>query len=495
MKKKTLLISGLCVLLVLALIVPLVLLLSGGDKYNSIERHKEGVKLLVHFREGHGLVNHGSAFVINNAGNLITNAHVVGNDDDGNDVLEEPTALDVFYVVYEKQLKTKKVVVMQRAYVENWDPSRDLALLRVNSPDRAYFKPLALARTATSGQPVKALGFPGTYDATNKNMEKLFMNFVVNYIKGNHQYLQDRCELEWNIGMKDLLDVTSVGGAVSKITESHSMATGLGKDARVRNVTHNASIKGGMSGGPLINDNGWVVGVNYSTRAGDDSINNALDVSELLHFITPAGGDPSQMAIIEGNPDSPVYILRAHLNNMSSGEVVVVVIGGLFVVGCVCVLVLMLVQKRKPHFGGTHMHSTGMGGSDSPLPGSSEPTIPMGDIKKGPELLFTGANEKGEPIRYRIPLDELRKERFFLIGRNHQTCKLHVASSESISRQQARVMYEEDASGNVYLYIRDEMARNTTCLNGVPLHDKCLLMPGDEISFAGVTIKFTIEGL
>ena len=117
MKKKTLILISLCAVLVLVLIVPLVLMLSGG-KYNSIERYKEGVKMLIHLRDDGTLVGHGSAFVINNAGNIITNAHVVGNDFNDDGILEDPLPVDVFYVVYEKQLKNRKVVVMQRAHFD-----------------------------------------------------------------------------------------------------------------------------------------------------------------------------------------------------------------------------------------------------------------------------------------------------------------------------------------------------------------------------------------
>ena len=131
------------------------------------------------------------------------------------------------------------------------------------------------------------------------------------------------------------------------------------------------------------------------------------------------------------------------------------------------------------------------------MPGSNpnEPTIPMPSIAKGPQLLFNGVKPNGEPIRYRVALSTLKQDRYLLIGRSSSLCKLHVADENTnISRQQARIMYEEDASGNVYLYIRDEQATNTTCLNGVPLRDKCLLMPGDVITFGGATLKFTVEG-
>ena len=116
MKKKSLVSICIGLLLALVIIIPLLLIGSGGS-YNSIERYKEGVKLIIRFHETEGVKGSGSAFVINSGGGLVTNAHVVGTikETEGRKIYEYPTKLDVLYVVYEKQLQNKKVVVMQRA--------------------------------------------------------------------------------------------------------------------------------------------------------------------------------------------------------------------------------------------------------------------------------------------------------------------------------------------------------------------------------------------
>ncbi len=514
MKKKTLI--SICIGLVFAVVVAIVLLLfvGNGGEYNNVERYKESTKLVIHLRENGDFVGTGSAFVVNSAGGLVTNAHVVGFD---GEKWTEPNPLDVYYVIYEKELQHKKVVVMQRAYMEKWDPSRDLAYLRVNSPDRAYFKPLALAKGTSAGTPVTALGYPGLKNHENDKLEKLFAQYVVDYIKKDLKYMPERAELGWNAEMRDLLDVTTMAGSVSKINETHCVNPDFSNEARARVISHNAPLKPGMSGGPLVDSRGYVVGVNYGGYSGTEAFNNAIDSSELIHFLTPSNGEISEVAIIEKNPDSFVYTIRAHMGNMSTPQLVIVAVVGVFVVGSVIVIFCLLMNKKKkkrpsrlsaPSPMSTPapaVPSNGPIGGSSPaniadgktLPmgpaGGDSPTIPMGPTKgKSPSLIFSGVDPEGKSLKFRITLAELQKSRSILIGRSSSSCKIHLAYP-SISRQQARIMYEEDYEGNIYLYIKDEQARNTTCLNGVPLRDKCLLMPGDELTFADITLKFSTE--
>lgn len=517
MKKKSLVSICIGLLLALVIIIPLLLIGSGGS-YNSIERYKEGVKLIIRFHETEGVKGSGSAFVINSGGGLVTNAHVVGTikETEGRKIYEYPTKLDVLYVVYEKQLQNKKVVVMQRAEVEHVDPSRDLAYLRVNTPDRAYFKPLALAKRSEAGQHVMAFGYPALLMKEGGKLSKLFENFVVTYIKNNHQSFPDRVELPWDTDMRDLLDVTMFQGSIAKVNDSETMGTGIGEDSRFRGITHSASVQGGMSGGPLVNEKGYVVGVNYGSYKASESYNCAMDSSELIHFLTRAQSDISEIAIVEKNPDSFVYTIRAHMANMSAPQIVLVAVVGVFVIGSLVVIFVLLLKsgKKKNKYAsrpisapvvpaGPQNGPMGGGVSASAIPegvtrpfdgGADAPTIPLGPSKssKSPSLVFTGSDSEGRALKFRVSLADLQRERSILIGRSSATCKIHVAN-KAVSRQQARLMYEEDMQGNVYLFIKDEQARNTTCLNGVPLRDKCLLMPGDEISFADVTMKFSTE--
>lgn len=501
MKKKNLII--ICVVLVVALIalLPLVFMGGGGGSIEDrLERYKESVKMVIHFRIDGTPLNHGTAFVVNSAGSLVTNAHVVGNEGEDGKLIEPDSQTDVFYIVYEKKHQNKKSVVLQRAYVEKMDPSRDLAWLRVNAPDRKYLKPLSLARTAKEGQMVKALGFPGAFDSDG-NMSRVVRSLLVEHVKRNHTMLQDRIELPWNVGIGNLLNVVSVGGAVSQIRDNSSMYTGQGEDARLRIVVHNAQIKGGMSGGPLVNDKGWVVGVNFSTRRDAESINNSIDSSELLHFLSPADGSIDKVAFIERDPDTMIARFRGFWEEASAPAKVVAVLCFILVIGAISVLCVAL-MKKKPTRGiepGKRGHGINRnGGRIAPKPqgGNDRPTLPLPPVSSGktPSLLFVGSDTSGAPLRFRITLDELRQKRSILIGRNHDRCGIHLAYKD-ISRQQARVIYEEDSEGNVYIFIRDEQGvTNPSMLNGVTLRDKCQLMEGDKLTFGGVTLEFKTEG-
>ncbi|MDO5470458.1 MAG: trypsin-like peptidase domain-containing protein [Akkermansia sp.] len=509
MKKKHLI--AICAGLVLALLVIVTLLLVSGGTGSSgsgsmLERCKESVKLVIHFHQDGTPVNHGTCFVVNSAGSLVTNAHVVGTKSDNGETLLDPTPRDLFYIAYEKPLRNKKVVVMQRAYVEKMDASRDLAWLRVNTPDRAYLRPLAIARTATPGEEVKAMGFPAAYDSEN-DMAKLLTNMLIEHFKRSHNFLQDRVELEWNVGMGNLLSVVTQGGSVAQVRDNTAMNTGQSSDARMRVVVHNANVKGGMSGGPLVNEKGLVVGVNFGGHKNSEMINRAIDASELLHFLCPPGGDIESVAVVEKDPNSIIYRMRALLNSSSPREIVIVVLCTIVIIGAVSILFMTLLKGNKRRTRGvrsgpaitgrSNVYSPNPAAEDKtlPLPASdNSPTLPFEPVSGGkkPSLLFTGSDDAGRALRFRIPLSELQRKRYILIGRSSGTCAIQLPYKE-VSRQQARIIYEEDAEGNVYLYIHDEQAKNTTHINGVPLRDRCQLMNGDELTFANITLKFTAE--
>ena len=208
-------------------------------------------------------------------------------------------------------------------------------------------------------------------------------------------------------------------------------------------------------------------------------------------------------------------IMMAKLTKIAAVILVIVAVVAVFVLGSIVVIFVLMLKggKKKNKYASRPISAPAMppvpqngpigGAPVSQIPdgvtmpmgaGSNEATIPMGPARgsKTPSLVFSGSDSEGKALKFRVSLTELQRERSIMIGRSSATCKIHVAN-KAVSRQQARLIYEEDAEGNVYLFIKDEQARNTTCLNGVPLRDKCLLMPGDEISFADITLKFSTE--
>lgn len=494
-----------------------------------MERAKESVKLVLKCRKvsesGIGPDNvlwTGSAFVINDQGCLITNAHVAGSQDENNNTIQ-PSKLEILYVVYEKQLRNRKVVVLQKATVEHMDISRDLAWIRV-TPDRTNLRPLALAEAAVAGQGVTALGFPGVYDAEHRRND-LITEALINQILKERKYMGDRIELEWTSALGDLLNVVTVGGSVSEVRRGGSLHTGQGQDATCRIITHTAGIHSGMSGGPLINAQGQVVGVTFGAHMAEvvtdngerldkpiktnvPLLNRAIDVAELRHFLTSQAPD-GELLYVPGDPDSLLRRIRAHLNAAQPYEVALAAVGAVLSIGAVITLLFLLTSRRG---GGQAVRPTGVPtGANPPVSTAldNEPTLPLGEaeVKTIPfpsaaaaggsgaaelSVVLSGKDPDGNPLRFRFTESELKDKRTLLIGSRKRSCHVYLPF-DYVSRQQARLIYEQDSAGNGLLFLSDENATNTTRINGTPVHSKCPLEPGDKITMGSVTLNLSIE--
>lgn len=537
MNKKTLIFAGAGILA--ALLIILTFWLSGDTALPSapssqkIERAKESVKLVLRFRRisdgGIGLDSYrwsGSAFVVNDEGCLVTNAHIVSNEDEKGNALP-PSPLDILYVVYEKQLRNRKVIVLQKATVEHMDVSRDLAWIRV-TPDRTNLRPLELAKDASAGQGIVAMGFPGLYDTENRKSQLILEALLDQAILKDRKWMSDRIELEWTSAWGDLLNVVTVGGSVSEIRRGGNLHTGKGKDATCRIITHTAPIHGGMSGGPLLNTLGQVVGVTYGgssalvldsngniakdssgnpLRTNAPILNSAVEVTELRHFLTSQAPNGEKL-ILPGDPDSLLRRLRAHLSVARPYEVALAALGVVFTIGAVITLLFLMTGNRRS---GRSRRNTALPPVNLPPDPvqDNEPTMPMNDVmenegktipfptagesrEKELSVVLSGTDPDGNPLRFRFTEKELRELRTLLIGSRRRSCHICLPFNY-ISRQQARLLYEQDSSGNGLLFLQDENATNTTCINGAPVRTKCPLEPGDKITMGPVSLTLTIE--
>lgn len=533
MNKKTLTFAGAGLLV--ALIVILALWVSGDSGLpttptaQKIERAKESVKLLLKFRRisdnSIGDIRwSGSAFVINDDGCLITNAHVAGSIDKNNNITQ-PDMLDILYVVYEKQLRNRRVVVLQKATVEHMDISRDLAWIRV-TPDRTNLRPLALAENSAAGQGIVALGFPGLYDLDG-SLKDLVRTAILDQILKERKFMSDRIELEWTSSWGDLLNVVTVGGSVSEIRRGGNLHTGQGTDATCRIITHTAPIHGGMSGGPLLNTLGQVVGVTYGSSTAhvvnaDGSLhrdengkplltnapllNSAVEVAELRHFLTSQAPNGEQL-ILSGNPDSFLRRLRAHLSVAQPYEIALAALGVVFSIGAIITLLFLITGRQNTR----SRKASAEPPAHNPAPNmqDNEPTQPMGDVGESEvktipfptagenraadlSVILSGKDPSGNPLCFRFTETELKEKRALLIGSRKRSCHICLPFNY-ISRQQARLTYEQDSAGNGLLFLQDENATNTTCINGTPIRTKCPLEPGDKITMGPITLTLTIE--
>lgn len=189
----------------------------------------------------------GSGFFVGESGKnpqyIVTNCHVI------NHALAD-SAYTVYVAYGEKDMEVAEIVAYGDVdYV-------DLAVLKIENPTdkRKPLKLLKLDQSTTKGLEVWALGFPGNADNDFSDASRFGVN-----------------------------DVTFASGAIKRFVKNE------GK--QVERIAVSCEIQHGHSGGPLINADGYVVGVNTNVHSESPYENQieadyyAINTSELITFL------------------------------------------------------------------------------------------------------------------------------------------------------------------------------------------------------------------
>jgi S1-C subfamily serine protease len=153
---------------------------AGFDAVRVFEEASPGV-VTIRSIFGPGSAAEGSGFVVNDAGEIVTNAHVVTDESSGT----RKPAEEVFVEFPEHNVVEAEIV--------GFDPFADVALLKVE-PDGFELHPLELGNDSTLkvGQPVAAIGSPfgeeqslsvGVVSATNRSVKSLTQFQIVGAIQ------------------------------------------------------------------------------------------------------------------------------------------------------------------------------------------------------------------------------------------------------------------------------------------------------------------------
>ncbi len=182
---------------------------------------------------GNGGSGLGSGFVVNDRGEIATNAHVV-TDGEGRSIRE---AKEVYVAFADGNEVSAKIV--------GFDPNADVALLRID-PAGLTLRPLPLgtASDLRVGSPVAAIGSP--------------------------------------FGEPQSLSV----GVVSAINRSITSLTGFEISGAIQT---DAAINHGNSGGPLVNAKGEVLGINSQIQTqsgGGEGVGYAVPADTVRHTLT-----------------------------------------------------------------------------------------------------------------------------------------------------------------------------------------------------------------
>lgn len=198
---------------------------------------------------------HGSGFVVSQDGFIITNAHVIKPPPRNQKELENYNNQDFPSVVTVVFADGRKVPADVRGFGKG---GLDLAVLKIQTQSKLRTLPLATAGSAKVGDRIFTLGTP-----VDRNFNDTFTQ-----------------------------------GHITRIDKTN------GK------IQHDAVIMGGNSGGPLLNVQGQVIGVNTDGISGREKLNTgmnfAIPVSQVQSFITAARkGDVSPVSTIFERTKAP----------------------------------------------------------------------------------------------------------------------------------------------------------------------------------------------
>lgn len=314
----------------------------------------------------------------------------------------------------------------------------DLAILQTAEPveGRVALELADSASQATVSQQVYALGYPAVSDKTSTATGWVFSG---NYLGDLPIYTYTQT---YN---SQVSDVTVTTGAVSRFTT-------MTAEDEVNVIQHDAAIHGGNSGGPLVNADGVVVGINTYSGTAADSLNYAIYVDYAREALEELG--------ISYNltPSSPVLPL-----------VIAAVIAAAVIAGAA----VLILRKKK---------------AAAPVPPVPDP-VPVPPAPQPVLAPDSGLRIQGESGTFagrRFPLNGTVR-----IGRDPQLNQLaYPAQVKGISRTHCELTL---VNGQVYL--KDLGSSYGTFLAGgqrLAANQAVPLKPGDRFSLASSQETFVL---
>jgi len=205
-------------------------------------------------------VGSGSGVIVGNGDHVVTNHHVIKCAANGGEVI----------VIQNREQRFRASVVWKSA-------QKDLAVLRVLGTIGGAVPAFATSEMVGDAQTVYAMGFPGAADLSKESL------FQVKITKGI-------------ISARTTID-----------------------DLRVYQT--DAAINSGNSGGPLFNESGQVVGINFlkASESGIQGIGYAIQVDELLPELDRLGIS-YRKASADGKPDAPTPVAPSASSKPTPGN-------------------------------------------------------------------------------------------------------------------------------------------------------------------------------
>lgn len=420
----------------------------------------------------------GSGFFINEKGFIITNYHLIKSD--------HPNPL--FFVIY----RHEKGLVLAKASLMVKDLDRDLAVLHIETSDENAdtFVPLPILSeypVAKSGEDVWSVGYPASLDT---NIER---NAIIKRMK---KLNDDKLRIETyplNKSTKQFSSPSIFKGTVGRISNKVWGATADDKNnittpegnMQLEVIEHNALISGGSSGGPLLDSQDMVVGIN-TQRQKQAGYCWASSAAELAKFL-----DKHNIAYIKGekgmDKELQMYIY------IGIGIVILLALG----------FTAFFYLKNKNNKddsdeGGDSFTGQQVTFTAPPPPPTGElqhreskpPVTPKATSEpklSGASITLSGKLEDGTAHSCNFSLAMIQANGGkLIIGRNANQAQIVIADP-SISRSHAALIVKNGA-----LYLQDLGGSSVTRINGITIDNaKAQLHNGDSISLGNA--EFTIS--
>ena len=429
-----------------AWIFVLALMLCVGARAELAEKVAERMKkstVRIVILAGSEVKGHGSGFIISSNGHVATNRHVIADAEQA----------VVLYCEGDR-------VFMRNAELVGVSSTADLAILKIDPiPSTAVVE---IANTElVAGQAVMTVGFPGVIDtgswATLEGVE-------IGGKSGEGRITSPEARGDF---------VPAVfPGAVAKCMT----------DSGVRWVLHSAKISGGNSGGPLIDADGRVCGIN--TQFAPSSVAGA-DYPMSIHA--------SELVTLARVHSIPINLTSSKASSGAGGNSNLQIL--LYVVLAAFAAVMFLMVLRKPRMVMVDavsklVHSrhqpAGHGASRVNVPASPQPRGSMNT----PGMRLRGRDLQG--CSYDISFSDSDFQLSggkLVIGRNNDLSQLHL-SHDSVSRQHATL-----SSRGGTIHVEDRNSGNGTKVNGREIaigSPPVTLQPGDKLTLGEVDLIFEV---
>lgn len=292
-----------------------------------------------------GLASSGSGVLVHkdlHFGTVITNSHVLPQEEtierssNGAPLIFKCKDYHVFVVFRQQNGDPRIYHVLEnllRTKTDNGEQAGeavDIAALRISSkglPDAVPFK----RSTVSPGTPVYALGYPGVFDRENAVAKNIFETWKAKEAEKNPYFtIQNLSDVQ------HFLNITCTRGEVQRVDEAPGTFS---------KVFHGAQIDHGNSGGPLLTEDGSIVGINTWGVKDGNTWSVAMSGASVVGMLTTRSvpfevEKAAESAPSKGSAPSPVA------DAVPDTTMIYVIIGGVVLIVLIVVVVLVSLSGK-----------------------------------------------------------------------------------------------------------------------------------------------------